>query len=234
MISRIMIRRSSQALAPVIFLLFCATISAFAETQTKPPQLIKVTFRDSTIKEAVSLVAKQISIRIVYDDSIKDDNTLSMEIKDVSPLQALKIIFDEKKLQARFMEERTLIVFLDNEANRKKYDQYDIWSPDAKPVPTRLRYAKPITFMNILSKAAIAVVARDMGLRVEFDVTVKDDRLSIDLPDVTHENALKIILEKKNLKARFMEEKTLIIFPDNEETRKKYEDFDPWPSKEKK
>jgi len=39
----------------------------------------------------------------------------------------LKIILEEKKLQARFMEEKTIIVFPDNEAKRKKYEQYELW-----------------------------------------------------------------------------------------------------------
>jgi type II secretory pathway component HofQ len=70
-----------------------------------------------------------------------------------------------------------------------------------------------------------------MGLIVEFDVTVKEDRLSIELTDVTLEQALKIILEEKKLQARMMEEKTIIVFPDNETNRKKYEQYEPWPPK---
>jgi hypothetical protein len=42
--------------------------------------------------------------------------------------QALKIILEEKKLQARIMEEKTIIVFPDNEAKRKKYEQYQLWT----------------------------------------------------------------------------------------------------------
>jgi type II secretory pathway component HofQ len=182
------------------------------------------------VKVAVSYVGKQMGLKVVFDDSVKDDS-LSIELTDVTPEQGLKLIFDEKKLQARIMEEKTIIVYRDDEANHKKYEQYDLWPAYSKPQASRLRQSEPISFQNILSKAAIAVVGKQMGLIVEFDETVKEDRLSIELTDVTLEQALKIILEEKKLQARFMEEKTIIVFPDNEAKRKKYEQYELWPPK---
>ena len=90
---------------------------------------------------------------------------------------------------------------------------------------------KPITFQNILAKAAISVLGKQMGLDVVFDETVKEDRLTIELTDVTLEQALKIILEEKKLQARIIEEKSIIVFPDNEAKRKKYEQYELWPAK---
>jgi hypothetical protein len=230
MITRNIIRQSLKTLAPALFLLSCCLISAFAESQSKPRELIRINFKNSTVKIAVSFVGKQIGLKVVFDDSVKDDS-LSIELIDVTPEQGLKLIFDEKKLQARIIEEKTIIVYLDDEANQKKYEQYDLWTANSKPQASRLRQSKPISFQNILSKAAIAVVGREMGLIVEFDETVKEDRLSIELTDVTLERALKIILEEKKLQARFMEEKTIIVFPDNEAKRKKYEQYELWPPK---
>jgi type II secretory pathway component HofQ len=230
MISRNVILRSLQSLAPVMFLLLCSSISASAESPSKPQELIRIVFKNSTVKIAVSFVGKQMGLKVVFDDSVKDES-LSIELTDVTPEQGLKLIFAEKKLQARIMEEKTIIVYRDDEANHKKYEQYDLWSANSKPQASRLRQSKPISFQNILSKAAIAVVGRQMGLIVEFDETVKEDRLSIELTDVTLEQALKIILEEKKLQARFMEEKTIIVFPDNEAKRKKYEEYELWPPK---
>ena len=98
-------------------------------------------------------------------------------------------------------EEKTILVYRDDEANHKKYEQYDLWPAKSPPPASRLKQSKPISFQNILSKAAIAVVGKQMGLIVEFDITVKEDRLSIELTDVTLEQALKIILEEKKLQA---------------------------------
>ena len=230
MITRNIIRQSLKTLAPALFLLLCCSIGAFAESPSKPQELIRIVFKNSTVKIAVSFVGKQMGLKVVFDDSVKDDS-LSIELTDVTPEQGLKLIFDEKKLRARIMEEKTILVYRDDEANHKKYEQYDLWSANSKPQASRLRQSKPISFQNILSKAAIAVVGRQMGLIVEFDETVKEDRLSIELTDVTLEQALKIILEEKKLQARFMEEKTIIVFPDNEAKRKKYEQYELWPPK---
>src|SRR5262249_48190464 len=159
MISRNVIRRSLQTLAPVMFLLLCSSISAFAEPPSKPQELIRVVFKNSTVKIAVSFVGKQMGLKVVFDDSVNDDS-LSIELIDVTPERGLKLIFGEKKLQARIMEEKTLLVYRDDEANQKKYEQYDIWRSNLKPQGSRLRQSKPISFQNILSKAAIAVVGK--------------------------------------------------------------------------
>jgi type II secretory pathway component HofQ len=230
MITSNIIRQILETLAPALFLLLCCSIGAFAEPPSNTQKLIRVVFKNSTVKTAVSFVGKQIGLKVVFDDSVQDDS-FSMELTDVTPEQGLKLIFDEKKLRARIMEERTIIVYRDDEANHKKYEQYDLWPSNSKPQASRLRQSKPISFQNILSKAAIAVVGRQMGLIVEFDETVKEDRLSIELSDVTLEQALKIILEEKKLQARFMEEKTIIVFPDKEAKRKKYEQYELWPPK---
>src|SRR5688572_1891204 len=79
MISHNVIRRSLQTLAPVMFLLLCSSISAFAESQG----LIRIVFKNSTVKIAVSFVGKQMGLKVVFDDSVKDDS-LSIELTDVT------------------------------------------------------------------------------------------------------------------------------------------------------
>jgi hypothetical protein len=231
MISRNSIQRPLQTLAPVVYLLLCSTLSAaFAQLPSKPQELIRILFKNSTLKIAVSHVGKQMGLRVVYDDTVKDDS-LSIELIDVTPEQGMKLIFDQVKLRARIMEANTIIVYPDDEANHKKYEQYDLWPAKSPPPISRLRQSKPVSFQNILSKAAIAVVGKQMGLIVEFDITVKEDRLSIELTDVTLEQAMKIILEEKKLQARIMEENMIIVFPDNEANRKKYSQYALWPVK---
>jgi len=39
----------------------------------------------------------------------------------------MKIILIQKKLQARTIEENTIIIFPDNETNRQRYGQDEIW-----------------------------------------------------------------------------------------------------------
>src|SRR5262245_7871905 len=108
MISRNVIRRSMQTLAPVMFLLLCGSISASAESPSKPQELIRIVFKNSTVKIAVSYVGKQLGLKVVFDDSVRDDS-LSIEMTDVTHEQGLKLIFAQKKLQVCIMEENTVI-----------------------------------------------------------------------------------------------------------------------------
>jgi hypothetical protein len=109
------------------------------------------------VKIAVSFVGKQMGLKVVFDDSVKDDS-LSIELTDVTPEQGLKLIFDEKKLQARIMEEKTIIVYRDDEANHKKYEQYDLWPANSKPQASRLSGASTKSFVKF---AAVQETADD-------------------------------------------------------------------------
>src|SRR5262245_65413598 len=72
MISRNVIRRSLQTLAPVMFLLLCSSISAFAESPSKAQKLIRVVFNNYTVKIAVYFVGNIISIRVIFAVCIMD------------------------------------------------------------------------------------------------------------------------------------------------------------------
>src|SRR5262245_12472921 len=131
MISRNVIRKSIKALTPSLFLLLCCSISAFAQSpaESKEPRqkdLANVTFKSSPLEAAINSVVSQMGLNVVVDETIKNDK-LSIELIDVTMEQALKIIFVAKRLQARIIEEKTIIVFPDNEENRQKYAQYELW-----------------------------------------------------------------------------------------------------------
>ena len=120
------IRQSLKTLAPAMFLLLCGSISGFALSTSEPQELSRVVFKNSTVKIAISYVGKQMGLKVEFDDTVKDDS-LSIELAEMTLEQGMKLIFEEKKLQARIIEEKTIIVFPDNEANRKKYEQYELW-----------------------------------------------------------------------------------------------------------
>src|SRR5262245_34255419 len=130
MISRNVIRQSMKILAPAVFLLLCCSIGAFAQSTAKtqdPTQMTKeVSFKDAGLKTTISSIGNQINLNVVFDDQVKDDR-LTLELKDVTAKQVMKIILIQKRLQARTIEENTIIVFPDNETNRQRYSQYEIW-----------------------------------------------------------------------------------------------------------
>jgi general secretion pathway protein D len=63
------------------------------------------------------------------------------------------------------------------------------------------------------------------GINVLFDQAVKDDRVSIELRDVTAQQALERVMQAANHFYKVLDEKTIIIIPDNPQARRDYEDL---------
>ena len=63
------------------------------------------------------------------------------------------------------------------------------------------------------------------GINVLFDQAVKDDRISIELRDVTAQQALERVMQAANNFYKVLDERTIIIVPDNPQARRDYEDL---------
>lgn len=62
------------------------------------------------------------------------------------------------------------------------------------------------------------------GINVLFDQALKDDRLSIELKDVTAEEALERVMQAHNDFYKVLDPHTIIVVPDNPQSRRDYED----------
>lgn len=131
MISRIFVRQPLKALAPALFLLLCCSIGAFAQSPSETQELGRnnhsVNFKEASVKKTIEALGRQLKLNVVFDDSVKEFDKFTLELEDVTIEQAVKIILIQKKLQARIIEENTIIVFPDNAANRQRYGQYELW-----------------------------------------------------------------------------------------------------------
>jgi general secretion pathway protein D len=63
------------------------------------------------------------------------------------------------------------------------------------------------------------------GINVLFDQAVKDDRISIELKDVTAQHALERVMQAANHFYKVLDEHTIIVVPDNPQARRDYEDL---------
>ena len=131
MISHNLIRQSLKKLAPALFLLLCFSIGAFAQspsaTQESTQKANEVTFNDAPLKDTISAIGNQLNLNVVFDDSMRDDK-LTLELRDVTTKQVMKIILIQKKLEARIIEENTIIVYPNNATNHQRYVQYELWT----------------------------------------------------------------------------------------------------------
>ena len=63
------------------------------------------------------------------------------------------------------------------------------------------------------------------GINILFDQAVKDDRISIELRDVTAQQALERVMQAASHFYKVLDERTLIVVPDNPQARRDYEDL---------
>lgn len=63
------------------------------------------------------------------------------------------------------------------------------------------------------------------GINILFDQQVKDDRITIELRDVTAQPALERVMQAANHFYKILDEKTIIIIPDTPQARRDYEDL---------
>lgn len=63
------------------------------------------------------------------------------------------------------------------------------------------------------------------GINILFDQAVKDDKISIELKDVTAQEALERVMQAANHFYKALDEHTIIVVPDNPQARRDYEDL---------
>jgi general secretion pathway protein D len=63
------------------------------------------------------------------------------------------------------------------------------------------------------------------GINILFDQAVKDDRIAIELKDVTAQQALERVFQAANHFYKVLDEHTIIVVPDNPQARRDYEDL---------
>jgi len=63
------------------------------------------------------------------------------------------------------------------------------------------------------------------GINILYDQAVKDDRISIELKDVTAQQALERVMQASTHFYKVLDEHTIIIVPDNPQARRDYEDL---------
>ncbi len=63
------------------------------------------------------------------------------------------------------------------------------------------------------------------GINIMFDQRVKDDKISIELRDVTAQQALERVMQAAGHFYKVLDDKTIIVVPDTAQTRREYEDL---------
>ncbi len=94
-----------------------------------------------------------------------------------------------------------------------------VLDPKSKePITLNFPQPKPV-------KEIYQAMGKAYGFNVLFDPKLKDDRLSIELNDVTAERALELVMQHAGHFYKVLDEHTIIIAEDNPQNRRDYEDL---------
>jgi hypothetical protein len=118
---------SKIALATVLgFVLLISAASA--QTTEHDTNKTHVSLTDISIRTAIKMLAKQLKLNVVFDDSFRDYPKYELELEDVTIETAMTIILLQNRLAARVIEENTLFITLDTETAQSRLTAYPRWS----------------------------------------------------------------------------------------------------------
>ena len=113
-----------------LFVLICLPVAGLAQSAEQNKEedntMQNIAFKDASLKAALATLGKQLKLDVVFDDNIKNTR-LSIEFQDVRIRAAMECILFQQHLQARLMEDKTIIIYSDNEASRERYAKFTSW-----------------------------------------------------------------------------------------------------------
>jgi general secretion pathway protein D len=120
----------------------------------------------------------------------------------------------------RAANEQTSIEEIKKRANAKMTKAQPPTLNPASNEPISLTFSRDTPIKDIYKALGNA-----FGINILFDQAVKDDRITIELRDVTAQAALERVMQAGNHFYKILDEKTIIIVPDNPQARRDYEDL---------
>ena len=127
-----------QKLLLVLSLLLGLTVAGYAQSATlqavdKPVPTQDVTLKDADAKDAIKNLARALKLNAVFDESVRVQAKLDLDLHDVTSEATLKIIFIQHRLRACWIEDNTIYVYADSPQNRQRFEEYKLWWPRANP-----------------------------------------------------------------------------------------------------
>ena len=107
--------------------------SATPQAADKPMLTQEVTLKDVDVKDAIKNLARGLKLNAVFDESVRLQSKLDLELRDVTLEATLRIILVQQKLRACWIEDNTIYIFADNQQARQRFDEYKVWGPRPNP-----------------------------------------------------------------------------------------------------
>jgi hypothetical protein len=104
-----------------------------ASPQTEQLAVQDVTLKDVEAKDAIKNIGRNLKINVVFDESVRVQGKLDLELQNVTLESVLKIIMIQHKLRASWIEDNTIMVYADNAQLRQRFQEFKTWEPKSGP-----------------------------------------------------------------------------------------------------
>ena len=116
-----------------LFLL--AAVPAFGFASLERTSLSNAGTGDDVIYEGVELrtaikqLCAKIKLNVVFHETFRNNQRYDLELRDVTPEAALKVILIQNQLAARLIENKTIIIYHDNPVMTQRFQEFPVWTP---------------------------------------------------------------------------------------------------------
>ncbi len=174
-----------------------------------------VIFKETSFMAVVSSIGKQLGLNVVFDDTVKPQDKVTVDLQDVTLAKALDIILMQKKHTFEQVDRRTIFVYPDNGTNRPRFEKLmiktfylgNINANTARGALTQLLPAgRPIALVDnpggaggganssnvIIVKATPAELQMVQNILDNIDKNKNEVVLDIEIYEVSHDSLLQV------------------------------------------
>ena len=197
--------------------------SANATPGTGRSTPITAAYTNESLAEALAAMGEMAGIKILFDADFRD-STLTVRFDRETFDVALAQVLRTNRLFAKALGDRTLVVVPDTQIKHRIYDRWVA----TKPFPfVQNRSSITLSFTDASLKSVFEALGNAAGVKVLFDPNFRDQRVSIRFEGEAFEPAMDQLLLPLRLFVTVIEGETIVIAPDSQELRQKYEQSEP-------
>lgn len=140
--------------------------------------------------------------------------------KEFYTLNKFKDAYESAKkayaLDPNSKEAKDLLEILTTQDQKSRFE-YELSFDSSKPVTLKFKDANIKDVFEVLSKLS--------GINFVFDDAVRDTKVTIFIEDATFVQALELLLFSNKLAVKIINPKNVIVYPDNKQKRKEYDEY---------
>lgn len=175
--------------------------------------------KGKTLKAAADSAAGAERIRLATLAATEFELTVKLDTTNqYAAVELGKAVREVQDAQAALSGDKQSIEEMKKRAQITKVQPPQLNPASNEPISLSFPHETPV-------KDIYRALGNAFGINILFDQAVKDDRISIELKDVTAQQALERVMQAANHFYKVLDEHTIIVVPDNPQARRDYEDL---------